>query len=253
VLSKCDQRSAEVLDIGHGMRNVGVAQALSRLPCDRPGKHPVTDGRLVNVGAEEVGCSPDRRPDSARFVSPQQRLGNLRPDPATRASREVGQVFCERSVHRAICVKIVTVYEPRPRRGRPFDDRVHERRMHFRPLRVRRVDAVINHRCPLTRPLHVSLHSEVGADHLKPFCEVGSFTPNNGTYAITARREMTGHGETERTRPQNDMQLPFVDPIRCQRPHLLTKRGDAEQASALERRPAGQGPTLPCLDSRCRH
>jgi hypothetical protein len=52
--------------------------------------------------------------------------------------------------------------------------------------------------------------------------EVGSFTANRGTYAITSQREVTGYGETERARPQDNMQLLSVDPIRCRRTHLLT-------------------------------
>src|SRR4029453_3788050 len=120
-----------------------------------------------------------------------------------------------------IGVKIVTEYEPRPGRSRTFDDRVHERRMQFRPLCVRGVDTVIDDRCPLTSMLRFSLDSEVGTDHLNAFREVGSFTSNRGAYPVASRREMTGDRKTERTRPQDDMQLPFGNPLRCQRPHSL--------------------------------
>jgi hypothetical protein len=62
-LAESDQRPAEVLDVGHGVGKVGVAEDLSRLPCNRPSEDPVTDGRLTAMWAEVVGPSPDRRLD----------------------------------------------------------------------------------------------------------------------------------------------------------------------------------------------
>ena len=85
--------------------------------------------------------------------------------------------------------------------------------MQLRPLRVRRVDTVVDDRCPIACPLGVGRHGDVGADDLNAFRELGSSASNRGTYPVTSRREMTGHGETQRTRPQDDVQFRFVHPL----------------------------------------
>jgi hypothetical protein len=92
--------------------------------------------------------------------------------------------------------------------------------MQLRPLRVRRVGTVVDHRRPFACLLGVGRDGEVGADHLNAFRELGWFTPNCGTHPITSRREMAGYGETERTRPEDDVQFRFVRLLRCQGPHL---------------------------------
>ena len=73
--------------------------------------------------------------------------------------------------------------------------------MQIGPLRVRRVGTVVDDRCPLTCPLRAGLDRDVGAYDLHPFREVGSFASNCGSHPVTSRHEMTGHGETQRTRP----------------------------------------------------
>lgn len=119
-IAQGDQRPGEVLDEGHCVRSVGVAEQLGRLSRDRSGEYPIAYGREVDVGTEEVRPPPNRRLDSARLVSPHQGLGDPSPGPAVRARCQVGQVFREWSAHRAIGLKVVTEYEPR--RGRPLDD-----------------------------------------------------------------------------------------------------------------------------------
>jgi hypothetical protein len=96
--------------------------------------------------------------------------------------------------------------------------------MQLRPLRVRGVDTVIDHRCPFACPLGVGRNSEVGADDLYAFWELIWFTPNRDTYAVTSRCEMAGHRETERTRSENDVQFRFVRLLRCQVPTSVVAR-----------------------------
>jgi hypothetical protein len=103
-------------------------------------------------------------------------------------------------VHRAIGVEVVAEHEPRPNRGRPFDDGVHERRMQIRPPRVRRVDTVVDDRCALACPPRVGLESDVGGDHLNAFRKVGSSVADRDSHPVTSRNQMPGHGEAKRTR-----------------------------------------------------
>lgn len=109
--------------------------------------------------------------------------------------------------------------------------------MQLRPLRVRGVDTVIDHRCPFACPLGVGRNSEVSADDLYAFWELGWFTPNRDTYAVTSRCEMAGHRKTERTRSEDDVQFRFVRLLRCQGPHLrCCTRHDVNRLDALVRR-----------------
>jgi hypothetical protein len=92
--------------------------------------------------------------------------------------------------------------------------------MQIRPLRVRRIDAVIDDRCPIASPLGVGRYGKVGTDYLNALGEVGSSASDCGTHSLTSRHEMTDYGETERTCPEDDVQLLPVRALRCQCPHL---------------------------------
>jgi hypothetical protein len=52
---------------------------------------------------------------------------------------------------RTVGVEVVAEHETRP--GRGLDDRLHERRMQVRPLRVRRVGTVVDDGCAIACPL----------------------------------------------------------------------------------------------------
>ena len=119
--------------------------------------------------------------------------------------------------------------------------------MQLSPFRVRRVDTVVDHRCPIARPLGVGRDCDVGDDDLNTFWELGSFTPNRGTYAVSSRREMARHRETEGTRPEDDVQFRFVRLLRCQSPHLrCTQRHDGnDQRARTPDRCTGTTATIP--------
>jgi hypothetical protein len=56
------------------------------------------------------------------------------------------------------------------------------------PLRVRRVDTVIDDRCPFACLLCVGRDREVGTDHLNARWGIGSFASNSGTRSSLATR-----------------------------------------------------------------
>ncbi len=170
-------------------------------------------------------------------MSPHQGLRDLSADPAVRPSRPVGQVFGERSIYRAVRVEIVAEHELRRSHGRPFDCSVHERRMQLRPLRVRRIDTVVDDRRAFASPLGLGRNGEVGGDHLNAFREIGSFASDRNAHSLTSRQQVTDYAETRADPPQGQhaVSVRGTAPMStCSPP--WTQRCDHERPDAFERR-----------------
>jgi hypothetical protein len=73
--------------------------------------------------------------------------------------------------------------------------------MQLGPLRVGRIDTVINDGRSIACPCRVRRIGDVRAEDLNALGEVGPTVSIRGSYPVASLREMTGHGESERTGP----------------------------------------------------
>lgn len=190
------------------MRSVRIAQHLCGLPHDRPGEDPVTDRRQARVGTEEVGAPSDRRPDPPCLVSPHQRFPDLGPDAAIRARGAGWQLLGQWAHDRPVGVEVVPEDEFRLGRGRSLDDRFHERRVELRPLRIRRVGTVVHDGRSIARALDFGVLRDVCGEDLDVSRQVGQTTSAHGSHPFSSPGQVPGHSEPQRTRPEDDVEVP---------------------------------------------
>jgi hypothetical protein len=73
--------------------------------------------------------------------------------------------------------------------------------MQLGPLRVGRIDTVIDDGRSIACPCRVHRIGDVRAEDLNVLGKVGSTASIRGSYPVASLGEMTGHGEPERTGP----------------------------------------------------
>jgi hypothetical protein len=160
------------------------------------------------VRAEEVRTASDRRPDPPRLVGSQERLGDPGSRPAVRSRGPMRKVLGEGSFHRAVRVEVVSEDEPRPGSGRSLDDRFHQRRVELRPLRIRGVGAVVHDGRSVARALDLGRLHEVCRDALHVVRQIRPMASVHGAHPFPSPCQVPGHGEPERTRPEDDVEAP---------------------------------------------
>lgn len=207
-LPKGDQRAGEILHVGHRMRNVGVAEHLGRLVGDRPREDPIAYRGKAHVAAEEVRAAPDRRADPSVPVRLEQRVGDVGSDSTVWTVGPLWQVLGQRTIHRSVGVQVVTEDERGSCGSRRFDDRLHERWMQRRPLRVRRVGAVVDHGSAVACALRLVRLGEVRGDDLDGLREVGPTARAHHSDPVSPRLEVTSHRKAEWTGAEDNVEVP---------------------------------------------
>jgi len=120
----------------------------------------------------------------------------------------MGEILGEWSVHGAVGVEVVSEDEPRPGCGRSLDDRFHQRRVELRPLRIRWVGTVVDDGRSIARALDLGDLHDVRGDDLHVIRQVGPTASAHGSNPFPSPCQVPGHGEPQRTRPEDDVEAP---------------------------------------------
>ncbi len=120
--------SGEVGHVGDGVQCIGVAQEVDLLAGAHLRDEPFTEGRSVDVGAEEVRRPGGDHPDPARLMRLDEIEGHPRPDRTLLRGGTQRQVVGQRSADVAIAVEVLHDDEQRAALGDGVDDGGLQRR-----------------------------------------------------------------------------------------------------------------------------